>query len=156
MAALERQNGTRVTKAGVTKTTSTISMVRLDEDLYERTPYREGYDKNPAGDRRTLAFKAGTKMTERDYNKLFPAATIDTVSPATGSTAGGTVVTIKGTNLDGATSVTFGGTAGTAFSVVSAKELRVTTPAKTAGAVNVVVVDDSGNSDPKVNAFTFA
>lgn len=79
-----------------------------------------------------------------------------TLSPVTGPIAGGTIVTIEGDNLVGITSVTFGGTAGTALNVTKAAqgEVKVTTPAKAAGAVNVVLVDTSGNTTI-TNGFTF-
>lgn len=81
------------------------------------------------------------------------------LSPATGSTAGGDVIEITGDNLEGVTSVTFGGTAGTSLEQVVAGEdvvaLTVVTPAKTAGAVNVVLVDTSGNTT-LTSGFTFA
>ena len=60
--------------------------------------------------------------------------------------AGGTVVLIDGDNFTGATSVTFGGTAGTAFSVVNDDTIQVTAPAKTAGSYDVVVVKAAGNA----------
>lgn len=59
--------------------------------------------------------------------------------------AGGEVVLVDGDNLTGATSVTFGGTAGTAFTVVDDNTIRVTTPAKAAGTYDVVVVKGAGN-----------
>lgn len=77
--------------------------------------------------------------------------------PVTGPTAGGTVITIKGKNLAGVTSVTFGGTAGTALDVskAAAGEIKVTTPVGTAGAKNVVLVDPSGNATV-TNGYTYA
>lgn len=81
--------------------------------------------------------------------------TITTVNPATGGIAGGTVVTITGTGFTGATGVTFGGTAGTAFSVVNSTTITVTTPAKTAGAVDVVVQSPNGNAT-KTGGFTYS
>lgn len=60
--------------------------------------------------------------------------------------AGGTVVIVEGDNFTGATSVTFGGTAGTAFSVTDDNHIKVTTPAKTAGTYDVVVVKAAGNA----------
>lgn len=59
--------------------------------------------------------------------------------------AGGNVVYVRGDNFTGATSVTFGGTAGTAFSVVDDNTIKVTTPAKAAGSYDLVVVKGAGN-----------
>lgn len=75
------------------------------------------------------------------------APTVTSVSPASGSTAGGTSVTIIGTNFTGATAVDFGsGNAGTNVTVVSATEITVTSPAGTAGTVNVTVTTPGGTS----------
>lgn len=68
------------------------------------------------------------------------------VSPATGPTAGGTVVTITGTGFTGATAVTFGGTAATSFIVTSSTQITATAPAHAAGTVNVVVTGPDGSS----------
>jgi hypothetical protein len=59
------------------------------------------------------------------------APTITKVSPAWGPPAGGTVVTITGTNFTGTNSVTFGGVAATNIVVVSPTTLRATSPAGT-------------------------
>ncbi|WP_179783920.1 IPT/TIG domain-containing protein [Rhizobium sp. AN5] len=80
--------------------------------------------------------------------------TLTGVSPASGSTAGGTVLTITGTNLTGATGVTIGGTAATGVNVISATSITATTPARAAGAVNVAVTTPGG-SDVLVNSFTY-
>jgi len=79
---------------------------------------------------------------------------IETVEPATGDIAGGTVVTIKGQNLIRVTGVTFGGVAGTAFDVVDDDEVTVTTPAHAAGAVAVVATNPSG-TDTIAAGFTY-
>jgi len=73
------------------------------------------------------------------------AATVTLIAPATGVAAGGTAVTITGTNLTHATGVTFGGGAATSFVVVNATTITCVTPAHAAGAVNVVVLDTGGN-----------
>jgi hypothetical protein len=79
--------------------------------------------------------------------------TVTTVTPASGSTSGGTAVTITGTNLDSTDSVTFGGTPAP-FAVVNATTLSVVTPPGTAGAVDVVVTNPAG-SDTATGAFTY-
>lgn len=84
------------------------------------------------------------------------APTITTpLAPATGPAAGGTRVTITGTNLLGATGVTFDGVAGTNLVVVSDTELKVTTPAGSAGTADVAVTTPDG-TDTETAAFTYA
>jgi PGF-pre-PGF domain-containing protein len=78
--------------------------------------------------------------------------TFTSISPASGTTAGGTTVTIIGTNLLGATGVTFGGTAATSYTVDSATQITAVTPAKAAGAVNVVVTTPGGTA---TGAYTY-
>ena len=82
-----------------------------------------------------------------------PAPAVTSVSPAAGTTAGGTSVTLAGTNFTGATGVTFDGVAGTSLSVTNDGELTITTPAHAAGAVDVVVTTPSGSSP--VKTFTY-
>ncbi len=71
---------------------------------------------------------------------IAPATTILTsLSPTSGTTNGGTSVTLTGSGFTGATSVTFGGTAATGVTVVSDTTITATTPAHAAGAVAVAV-----------------
>jgi IPT/TIG domain len=67
------------------------------------------------------------------------------VRPAILEVEGGTVVEIEGSNMTGTTGVTFGGTAGTDLVVVNDNLIRVTSPAKTADTVDVVVAHPKGN-----------
>lgn len=138
--------GDRITKSTVPTSAGDAldNPVVLDEDLYRTRSYGPT-DPKPEGSVRTLLAKAGAVTTQRLLNKLFPLASVSGVSPASGDAAGGTVVTITGESLDGATAVNFGGNPGTSFTVVSDSELTVTTPAGVAGAVDVEVVDDGGN-----------
>ncbi|MFG6403693.1 choice-of-anchor G family protein [Microbacterium sp. P04] len=76
-----------------------------------------------------------------------PDPVIDTLTPTTGATSGGTVVTVTGSNLDGVTSVTFDGVPGRDLVIVSDTELRVTTPANAPGDAVVLVVSPAGTSD---------
>lgn len=69
------------------------------------------------------------------------------LSPSSGSADGGTVVTITGARLTGATSVTFGGTPA-AYTVQSSTSIRATSPAHAAGPVAVRVKTPAGLSPP--------
>jgi MtrB/PioB family decaheme-associated outer membrane protein len=74
-----------------------------------------------------------------------PAApTVAAISPTSGTTAGGTAVTITGTNFTGATAVTIGGVAATGITVVNATTITATTGAHAAGIVDVVVTTPAG------------
>ncbi|WP_035838684.1 IPT/TIG domain-containing protein [Kitasatospora azatica] len=81
------------------------------------------------------------------------APTVNTISPSSGSTSGGTAVTITGTNLATTQSVTFDGTSA-AFSVINSTTLSVATPPGTAGAVDVVVTT-TGGSATMTGGFTY-
>ena len=81
-------------------------------------------------------------------------ATILSVSPATGSTLGGTFITITGTDLDGTTSVTIGGVAATSLNVISPTSITAVTPAVAVGLADVVVVTVVGNAIGS-GAFTY-
>jgi hypothetical protein len=70
--------------------------------------------------------------------------TVSAINPATGSTAGGTAVTITGANFTGATAVTVGGVAAT-FAVLNATSINATTGAHAAGVVNVIVTTPNGS-----------
>jgi hypothetical protein len=86
----------------------------------------------------------------------FPPPTLTGLNPVTGDPAGGDALVLTGTNLTGATGVRFGTTAmGTAFSVVNATTINVTTPAHAAATVDVVVLHPSGNAT-LANGFEFA
>ncbi|MET8717343.1 IPT/TIG domain-containing protein [Streptomyces sp. NPDC004735] len=150
---LYRANGQRITKAGFPAVTVADTPKRVTENVYQTEPYGRG-DSRPEGSRRHLLYEAGDVVPQSAIDRLFTAATIATVTPATGPAAGGTTVTITGTNLDGVSAVNFGATAGTELTVASATELRIKTPAGAAGAVSVVLVDDAGNVT-KTSGFTY-
>ncbi len=81
---------------------------------------------------------------------------ITSLSPAGGSTAGGTAVTINGTGFTGATSVTFGG-ASVLFTVNSSTKITATAPAHESGAVPVQVTTPAGSTpDTAADDFTYA
>ncbi|AUH40526.1 IPT/TIG domain-containing protein [Streptomyces sp. CMB-StM0423] len=149
-----RENGQRITKAAFPAAAVSDALKRITEDVYQSVPYGPG-DGRPEGSIRRLLYEAGTVVLQSEIDRLFATATIASVSPATGPATGGTTVTIKGTELDGTSAVNFGSTADTEVQIVSAPELRVKTPAGSAGAVNVVLIDDAG-SMTRISGFTYS
>lgn len=97
---------------------------------------------------------AGTGTGTKLYTYVAGAPTVTAISPVSGPIAGGTAVTITGTNFTGATSITIGGVAPTAVTVVSPTSITATTPAHAAGAVNVVVTTPVGTGTG-TNLFTY-
>jgi acid phosphatase len=84
-----------------------------------------------------------------------PAPTVSAVNPTSGPTAGGTSITITGTNFAAGATVTVGGTAATGVIVNNSTTITATTPAHAAGTVDVVVTNSNGQSGSKTNAFTY-
>ncbi len=85
-----------------------------------------------------------------------PPPTVSGVSPNSGSTAGGTAVTITGTNFAAGATVTFAGTAATNVVVVSGTQITGTTPAGSAGAAAVTVTNPGAQSGSLANGFSYA
>ncbi len=83
-----------------------------------------------------------------------PPPTVASVQPQKGKTAGGTALTITGTNfIAGQTTVTVGGVAALVTAVTSGS-LAATTPANVAGAADVVVTTPIGSAT-LAHAFTY-
>lgn len=78
------------------------------------------------------------------YN--LPMPSIISVSPNTGPTTGGTAVTISGTNFTGTTSVKFGSSNATSFTVISATQLSAIAPPGSLGTVDVTIRTPGGTS----------
>jgi len=101
----------------------------------------------------TVAGAASTLPSAFTFVTL-PPPTISSIAPASGSTAGGTTVTITGTNFaDGAT-LAIGGTAATGVAVMSSTSLQAVAPARTAGQADVVVTV-AGQSATLAKGFTY-
>jgi IPT/TIG domain len=73
------------------------------------------------------------------------APTVGSLAPNNGPLAGGTSVTVIGTNFTGATGVTFGTAPATTFTVNGATQLTATSPAGS-GTVDVLVTTPAGSS----------
>lgn len=89
--------------------------------------------------------KYSNPPTSLSFRYVNPAQ-ITAVTPNSGSTSGGTTVTISGNRFVNVTSVLFGGTAGKNVQVLSEGTLRVTAPAHASGVVDVRVNTRSGAS----------
>ena len=75
-----------------------------------------------------------------------PAPIVTEVRPNSGPLAGGTSVTITGTNLTGVSAVNFGSTNATSFKESTATSMTAVAPAGTTGAVDVTVTTAGGPS----------
>jgi photosystem II stability/assembly factor-like uncharacterized protein len=80
---------------------------------------------------------------------------VNTVSRAVGPSSGGTNVVIHGSGFTGTPTVTFGGTAATNVSVLSAGTLTATAPAHAAGIVDVRVTNPSTAFGTLGSGFTY-
>ena len=96
-------------------------------------------------------------ISSADQFSYLPQPTLTGLSPAFGPVAGGTVVTITGTDLTGAFLVSFGATI-VPFTVNSPTSVTVTTPGPMSpGAIDVFVVTHGGGTDASAaSKFTYA
>src|SRR5260370_39258364 len=83
------------------------------------------------------------------------APTVGSVSPSSGAAAGGTAVTITGTNFVTGATVTFGGAGATNVVVVSATQITATTAAHAAGAGNVVGTNPETRAGGVTKGYTY-
>ena len=97
--------------------------------------------------------KAGTLNNGFTFNgppPPNPAPTVTSITPNTGTTNGGTAVTIAGTGFLSGATVKMGGTNTQVLAVVNSTLITAIAPAHTAGAVDVVVT----NTDTKTGTLT--
>ena len=85
------------------------------------------------------------------------APTITAVSPASGPTSGGTVITITGSNyvLGAGGEIRVGGVMCSNIQYISATQLRATTPSGTAGARDVYIRNPNGQTVTRTGGFTY-
>src|SRR2546427_822204 len=104
----------------------------------------------------TVGGQSSATSAADQFTYVAPPPTVTGVSPTSGSTTGGTAITITGTNFDATATVSVGGTAATDVSVVSATQITATTPAHAAGTVDVVVTVAAQSSPPSpADQFTY-
>jgi plastocyanin len=127
------EDGVNVNKG----TTSTITIQAVQDGIFVF-----GCNVSDCGDGHSNMI--GTLTVKKITN---PAPSVAQIAPTTGSTTGGTSVTINGANFQSNATVTFGGVAATSVSVTSSTSIvAVTPPSASAGAVPVVVRNGDGQS----------
>ena len=88
------------------------------------------------------------------HNNAISTPTIGSVTPASGTTAGGTSITITGTGFVSPETVTVGGVA-CAVTASTSTSITCTTGAHAAGLVNVVVTNPDSGAATATNAYTY-
>ena len=84
-----------------------------------------------------------------------PVPNVTSVSPNSGSSNGGTNVSISGSNFSAGSTVQFGGVNATNVNVVNGNLITATTPAHASGTVNVVVTSVDLQSGTLTNGYTY-
>ncbi len=111
------------------------------------------------------AFSFGAKVVDSSVNVVAtdfslnisagPTPAVTSISPSTGSSAGGTFVTVDGSNFGTGTAVLFGTTPAQSVRVVSSSQLQAVTPEQTAGQVAVMVENSDGQVTDVPAGFTY-
>jgi len=101
-----------------------------------------------------LAGCGGDSPNDPTPNPGNQSPTVSSVAPASGTTLGGTAVTVTGTNFAAGATVMIGGTAATNVAVQNATTLTAETPQHAAGPADVAVTVGS-RSGSMGGAFTF-
>jgi hypothetical protein len=99
--------------------------------------------------------QSGTLPSGYTYTSSNPAPTVTSISPTSGTTAGGTAVSITGTGFLAGATVSLGGTAATGVTIVNNTTITATTAAHAAGTVNVVVTNTDAQSGTLTNGYTY-
>ena len=92
--------------------------------------------------------KSGTLTNGYTYTgpQSNPAPTVTAITPNSGSTNGGTSVTITGTGFLAGATVKLGGTSATSVALVNSTSITAISPAHAAGAVSVLVTNTDAQS----------
>lgn len=104
-----------------------------------------------------VTVKIGASQTSNGVTYTYgslAAPQLTGVSPTNGPTTGGNQVTISGSNLTGATKVTFGANSAN-FTVVSDTQMTATAPASTSGAGAVLVTVTNGVGPSNTVTYTY-
>ncbi|MDA0353708.1 MAG: IPT/TIG domain-containing protein [Chloroflexi bacterium] len=130
-------NGTSVTFGGIVSPTI---VVISPAQLIATTPARSGGTVDVV-----VTLPGGAKAT-RTNAFTFEGLSISSVTPATGTTAGGTTVKLLGSGFAKGALVFFDNALATDFQFISQGEVQVKTPAHAAGRVTVLVINPGGGT----------
>jgi hypothetical protein len=100
--------------------------------------------------------QTGTLRSGFTYTTAPPPPSVSAIAPNSGSTLGGTAVTVAGANFVNGATVSIGGVAATGVSFVNAATLTATTGAHATGTVSVVVRNPDAQTGTLANAFFYA
>jgi acid phosphatase len=89
------------------------------------------------------------------YVAPIPPPVVNSITPNSGTTAGGTSVSISGSQFSAGATVRIGGLPATNVVVTNSTTITAKTPAHSAGLANVVVTNSDGQSGTLTNGFTF-
>jgi hypothetical protein len=131
---------TGATKVSFGATAATSFTVNLDGSITATSPAGTGNVHV-----RVMTPGGQSAATSADLFKYGAVPAVSGLTPAAGPGSGGTVLTITGTGLTGATKVTFGAISATTYTVNSDSSITVTAPAGT-GSVHVRVTTPVGTS----------
>lgn len=145
-------SGMTLTVGGAAATDVTVTSAT---SLTARTPALAPGAAAPLAVDLVLTGPGGSATMKKGFTYVTPVPAITAVTPASGSSAGGTRVTITGGNFSPSMQVFFGGEVGTSVAVHDASTLSVTTPAHAAGVVSVGVKPLGGTLVERASAFTF-
>jgi hypothetical protein len=99
----------------------------------------------------TVATYSGTSATSVNDQYTYTASAgpvVLSLTTSSGTSSGGTLVTLTGSGFTAATSVLFGSVAAPNFTINSDSSLSVWTPAQASGSVNLTVTTPNGTSTP--------
>lgn len=142
------QSGARVTFGGVAATV--LSGLTSEGQTQVAAPPHPAGKVNVA-----ITNPDGLSDTLQNGYSYTAAPTIAAVSPSSGPTAGGTVVTITGGNFQGGATVSFGGVTASSLTVSNPSQIQTVSPPHAAGTVEIKVTNPDGQSAILSNSFTY-
>jgi hypothetical protein len=101
------------------------------------------------------AFVLSAGVNSVQFTNTFTPPTVTGVSPSSGPAGGGTVVTLTGVELAGATAVKFGSTPAKSFVVNSATSITAVSPEEAPGKISIQVTTPTGTSSASGGHYTF-